>query len=185
MTISPGRIQYLDGHSSAYLAGLFRKVREPNLQWIPAGLTVAEFVYSLGLSVRTWQMASGLHCSELSSIKTMVGYKNIDVYIARKYKRGSCQYNSVRDHERLHVGIFQDTLTQFSPMIESELRKLADAQDSIITEQTDTAMKIYQARIKTALDPIIGKIDKVLNERNSAIDTLANYRKEQHNCLNW
>jgi hypothetical protein len=185
MTIDPGQIRYLDGHNTAYLARLYKKVGTLNSQWVPAGLTVAEFVYSLGLSVRTWRMPSGLHCSELNSIETTVGYKSIDVYIASKYKRGSCQYNSVRDHERIHVGIFQDTLEQFNPVIKSALRNLADRQESIITDQSATAIKIFQARIKTTLDPIIGNIDKILNKRNSAIDTVENYHKEQQNCLTW
>ena len=112
-------------------------------------------------------------------------YDSIDVYIDKKYRPGSCQYNSVLDHERQHVVVFLDTLDQAVPGIELRLRNTVKAQDSVITDDQKLGIKILQARIEKVLKPLMRKINKRLDVQNGAFDTVKNYKREQKNCLTW
>ncbi len=185
VVINSGVVRYNTNRDRQYLTKLFNSVNTARKGWNPAGLTVADFGFSFGLSVKTWQLPSKLFCTELNSVEANFGYNTIDVYIDRKYKFGSCQYNSILDHEMLHLNVFQETLKTFAPSIRTKLRETIDRIEPVVTSKSQVGLDILQSRIENTLKPLIKKINKVLIKRNAELDTLEKYRKEQKNCSSW
>ena len=186
LKINLGQVNYFNNFDRSYLASQLSRTKSASkVGWVPSGMTSVGLEYSIHLSVQVQRMSSGLYCSELRAVDTIVGYKSVDVYIANDYAPGSCQYNSILDHEHLHVGVYQDTLVEYAPRIETELRKAVDRQDSVITDDSEMAVKILQARIEKPLKFLINRIDKILEKRNAALDTMENYHKEQEHCSSW
>jgi hypothetical protein len=184
--IYPGEVEYFNKYDRAYLAKKLSTSKTiSKAGWVPSGMTSVGFGYSIHLSVQVRQMSSGLFCSELSEVEARVGYDSVGVYIASDYAPGSCQYDSVLEHEHVHVGIYQQSLVEYASLIEKELRKAIERQESVITDHSDIAVKILQARIEKPLKFLINKIDKTLKKRNAALDTIENYKKELGNCSSW
>ncbi len=130
-------------------------------------------------------MLDGSFCSHLAAVEAAVKYNSIDVYIARDYKRGSCQYYAILDHERRHVGVFNDTLLEFAPRMEWQLREAANTMEAIHNRDRHKAVARFQERLERAMQPLFTEFNRVLASRNSALDTEENYREEMKNCLSW
>lgn len=185
LTVSPGQINYITSRNKAGLRRLHSGVRSIDSDWSPIGLTMAELGLGLAVSVRAEGTADGRYCAEVASVEATLGYDVIDVYIASEYPRGSCQYNAILDHERLHVMVFQDTLDQYFSQVEETLRRAANSAKPVLTRDPDRASRKLQAILERAAKPLFRAINKTLDRGNGALDTRENYEREQTNCISW
>lgn len=185
LDVNPGQISYITDRSKAGLRQLHAGYRAADASWSPIGLTVAELGFGLAVSVRAEATPDGRFCAEIAAVEATLGYDVIDVYIASEYPRGSCQYNAVLDHERLHVIVFQDTLNRYFPLVESALRNAADTAKPVLVRDPDKATKKLQAALERVAKPLFHQINEALDEGNGALDTRENYVREQDNCVSW
>ena len=184
-TATPGQPRYDETKSKSRLRSLNRSHGQQTAGWSPIGLTLADRSMRIGVSVRSEQLSDGSFCSSLASVEASVVYNSIEVYIANEYKRGSCQYGAILDHERRHVGVFNDTLMGFAPRIERHLYDTANTLEPIHSKDHRKAAKILQDHLERALKPVFKEFDRVLAWRNGALDTEENYREEMKGCLTW
>lgn len=185
LEVNPGLINYNTNRDRAELRQLHSGYQTIGANWTPIGLTVAELGLGLSVSVRAEAMGDGQFCAKIAAVEATLGYDVIDVYIASEYPRGSCQYNAVLDHERLHVIVFQDTLNQSFSSVESALRQAADTAKPVLVRDPNKATKKFQAVLERAAKPLFHQINETLDRDNSALDTLENYEREQDNCVSW
>jgi len=185
LDVNPGRINYITNRNRAGLRQVHAGYQIAGVNWTPIGLTVAELGLGLSVSVRAEAMGDGRFCAKIAAVEATLGYDVIDVYIASEYPRGSCQYNAVLDHERLHVIVFQDTLNQSFSNVESVLRQAADTAKPVLVRDPNKATKKFQAVLERAAKPLFYQINETLDRGNSALDTLENYEREQDNCVSW
>jgi len=185
LEVNPGRINYITDRSKAGLRRLHSGYRTADANWSPIGLTVAELGFGLAISVRAESMADGRFCAEIAAVEATLGYDDIDVYIASEYPHGSCQYNAILDHERLHVIVFQETLNRFFSRVEAALRHAADTAKPILVRDPDKATKKFQSALERVAKPLFHQINAATDEGNGALDTLENYQREQDNCVSW
>ena len=87
---------------------------------IPYGITIGR--YDLDIVVETDSVRNGPGlCTHLRSAHAVVGLKQLDVVIDRRFGAGSCQRQAVLDHERQHVEIFREAIRYYEPAIERAL----------------------------------------------------------------
>lgn len=153
--------------------------------WRPVGLTLTELEFFLSVRVTATPAAKGRYCGHLESVEATIGYEKLTVYVARKYRPGSCHYRSIMDHEQLHVSIFRNTLAQFSPRVERRLRRAAAAMRPIVSSSADQAANRMQRKLQNEIKPLFREMNRVLDAANAKLDTPENYRREQARCNGW
>ena len=185
-TVDPGQPRYHTNKNKGQLTKLQRQTMgQPSAGWLPIGLTLTERGLQFGLTMRQQQLSDHSYCSEVASVQASLLYHRIDVYIAREYPRGSCQYNSIVDHERRHVGIYHDTLAEFAPRIENTFYDVLGKMKPVHNNDPERALQHYMEKLERATAPLFDELDRVASSRNASMDTPENYRKEQQYCLSW
>lgn len=161
--------------------------RKPLLgaNWEQAGLTKAKEEYSLRLSARAIDLGNGRYCVVLDKINLGLGYKEMKVYVNRKYLRGTCEYDSILRHENLHVRINHDAMDYHAPRIFQQLKQYANSIGPLYTASPEQTNK----RLKQLLSQKMAQLHKPMvterRRRHGEIDTRDNYRSEQARCTNW
>ena len=127
-------------------------------------------------------------CVNLDKINFKIGYDKFDVYIDKKYKKDSCQYNAVKTHEDEHVLIFKEAMTFFAPDLKKSIRESVanilpeKVYDSVRAEQ------IFHKKAKEVLSdirPLLNHINQKIEEKQALIDTVDSYEKVQRKCKRW
>ncbi len=178
-------------HHDVDLFGLPRvadHMERPPRGWALQGLTVARA--RLTLTARWRQMAlpgGGGVCVWLDSVKAVMGVPEQQVYIAADYPAGSCEYNAILRHERLHVGINARTTAAFAaPMRTLLWQTILDNRPLLIRrDHVDPATVI--GRLQDGVRPELARLQSVLRVRNGVIDTPEAYRRQrlQAGCHRW
>lgn len=186
LTESPGDIRYIETASRQRLRQLQgRHATYVASGWQPIGLTLAELGLGISVSVRSEVMSDGRFCSVLSAVEATVGYDVIDVYIAREYQRGSCQYSVILNHERQHVVVFETTLNEHIPLLLQVLERTAEEMRPIKGRDRNRAARDMQAKMQDAAREVLDRIGATLDRRNARLDTDDQYRREQRQCAHW
>ncbi len=186
MESSQGQLRYHEGLNSTQLSKMRGNVgRRMGPMWVPTGLTVADENYHLKTNTKIYQLGHGRYCAVLESAQLFIGYKNIDVYISNKYKRNSCEYNSILNHENIHVQIFRDTLFKHSSGIEKTIRRQAPRIGPVYLRSADAAASKLQRLLDAKIKPLFKRMSADISRKNARIDTKANYRREQAMCAEW
>ena len=133
------------------------------------------------------QKWDGHYCYWLQGIEVELLYKSLEVYVAREYKRGSCEYKAILRHEREHVAIARRNLEKFKP-------KVRYALTSLLLPTPDRPIKLasagaseaaLEALLEKVLDPVYQEMQEDLNKAQAAIDTPQSYARVRAQCSNW
>jgi hypothetical protein len=182
-----GTMVFNTGHSRQQLRRLKenRSRSRVGAGWVPIGLTLTELRLQMNIRVNAMPDGRGRFCASLDSVNASIGYDKLMVYVARKYRRGSCQYNSIVGHERGHVAIFRDTLDRYRPRIEGRLRRTAARLGTISVRTPKQGASRMQRSLEREMEPLFREINRALDRANSRLDTPQNYQREQANCPSW
>lgn len=127
-------------------------------------------------------------CVQISQMKIDIGYDTLDVYIDKKYKPGTCEYEVVKEHENYHVRVSQEAMSFFKPDIEDALRKAVSRIKPTEVRSQKEAERVFQDQfhqVMHEIHPLIDHINKKIAEKNYAIDTPESYRETTALCKNW
>lgn len=183
---SMGNLRYRNGFSSAQLSRMRGSVgRRLGPNWTPTGLTLAENRYELKTSTKIYDLGRGRYCAVITQANLFLGFKDIDVYVSNKYPQGSCEYDSILNHENTHVSIFRDSLYKHSSGIERSIRQKAPKIGPVYLRSANAAANKIQKLLDAKIRPLFKRMEQDLNRRNARLDTKSNYRREQSMCANW
>ena len=127
-------------------------------------------------------------CVGIKDITFEIGFDQIDVYIDRKYKPGSCEYKIVKEHEDHHAQLSRQAMIFFKPDIEKALRTSLKNYRPRYVHSKRQAEQVAQRQFEQLVEdvrPVIDHVNKVLAQKNAAIDTPASYRQVTAQCDNW
>ncbi|MEX2311330.1 MAG: hypothetical protein WD624_02635, partial [Rhodospirillales bacterium] len=113
-----GQVVVNNEHSLDTLRQMQRRSGRANAfgsAWTPVGLTLTELKYQMQLQIEALPLPTGRYCARLTTVNATLGYDTLSIFIARKFRPGSCAYHSIRDHEMTHVAVFQKALDEFYP----------------------------------------------------------------------
>ena len=184
----PGRVVYDNGKTRRQLQRLQGKSRGASNSkrgWKPIGLTLTELKFRMNISVRTLSRPGNGHCGTVSGVTATLGYERITVYLDKRYKRGSCQYRSVLEHEKEHVAIFRGVLDRYAPKVKRRLVLAASGLKPIAARSPQRAADKLQKALQRQMEPLFEEMNRTLDRENDSIDTAANYRREQARCRKW
>ncbi|NVK18221.1 MAG: hypothetical protein HWE30_05970 [Methylocystaceae bacterium] len=153
--------------------------------WIPTGLTVADENYHLKTNTKIYSLGHNRYCAVLKSANLFIGYRNIDVYVSNKYMPGSCEHESIMNHENIHVQIFRDTLYKHAFGIEKAIRQRAKRIGPVYLRSADAAANKIERLLDAQIRPLFKRMSQDITRKNARIDTKSNYRREQAMCSNW
>jgi len=181
------KIIYKTGKSSSDLQRMQRQ--RGRLQgagnWRVLGLTLTEFRYAIKTAAMMIPVKGGGYCAQPVSYDLSVGFSDFQVHIDRKYKRGSCEFAAIRDHEITHVTLFRSNLSRYLPLIKRQARAAATAVKSVAVNDPDSGAQNLQDQMQRRMGPLIKKLNRDANTANARIDTAKSYRNVQMLCDNW
>jgi len=175
-TRSQGGLKRLQGHSAT--------LRRAN-GWSPVGLTTTELGFSMNVRINALPAERGRYCGYLETVNATVGYDELTVYVARKYRPGSCQYTSIMQHEETHVLVFRRMLNQYAPRVERRLTTAAQRLRPIVATSPKEAARRLKDKLRREVQPLFRELNRELDKANARLDTPQNYKAEQARCSNW
>ncbi|MBY0510079.1 MAG: hypothetical protein K2P94_07980 [Rhodospirillaceae bacterium] len=127
----------------------------------------------------------GGYCIYITRIEAEFGWKRMDVYVANDFKRDTCEYRAILDHENQHVGINNAALKEFAPRMRLALEKILADQQPVFSPDgqagTDAALEAVQDRMVGYLD----QFQSLTAQRNAPLDSQNNYGETAKLCSNW
>jgi hypothetical protein len=153
--------------------------------WQPIGLTLADVQMHTQVQIQAVPAGRGRYCARLTAVEATMGVDRIDVFVANRYRPGSCQYESVLEHEMRHVAIFRDAVQRFAPAVRRRLEETARALPAVSAPSADEAAKRLQARLQRQVQPIFKEMNRAIDRANQLLDSPENYAREQTRCPSW
>lgn len=123
----------------------------------------------------------------LKKVSLLLGYKNLDVLIDSKYKKNSCEYKAIKEHEKGHVKIYQSELKYYGNMILTAIKNK-------IFDNVELLQNKKKVEIEKVLDGIFNspevlvlkdKLQQVLVLKNQEYDSQEEYLRVNKLCDNW
>ncbi len=187
LQINPGRVAYNTRKDRRQLRRLQGQRGSPSRKrgWHPIGLTLTELKFRMKISINTLPRPGQGHCATVGAVEAELGFGDITVYVDKRYRKGSCQYRSVIEHENEHVAIFRSTLDRYAPKVEDRLTRAAEKLKPVAASTPNQAAKRLQKALQRQMAPLFKEMNRVLDSKNNGIDTAANYKREQARCSKW
>ena len=184
---NPGKIVYDTSRSRAQIkrlksvgGGVGRK-----RGWHPIGLTVSELKFQMEISVNVLSRSDTLHCATVNEVRAQLGFDQITVYVDKRYRKGSCPYRSILDHEHEHVNIFRNALAHYAPKVEARLTEAAARLKPVSARSVNRAAEKLQKALHRKMKSMFKTINATMDANNARIDTVDNYKREQARCTTW
>jgi hypothetical protein len=153
--------------------------------WTPVGLTLTDLKYRMRLQVEALPMSNGAYCARVTTVDADLGYDKLRVYIARRFRPGTCAYKSINAHEMTHVTVFRQALEQFHPRLRHRLQRAAQGLEPVRSSSPDAAAAYLRQRLSATVEPLFLEMNRELDRNNARLDTPDRYRQEQALCAEW
>lgn len=149
------------------------------------GLTYAEISLGMSASTRSIPRERGGYCVYLEEVKADFGFDRFDVYIGREYRRGTCEYRTILDHENEHVAINNRAVKDYGPRLRRTIEQQLSYLPPLFTPSVNTGARLAIQQLQERLQPVMNAFKREQSRRNRAIDTDANYGALQELCTDW
>jgi hypothetical protein len=163
----------------AAVAASAQQLRSP-AGWHINGLAQARPTYDLRLQGEVMQ-----DCYRPKTVAVTLGFKEpIQVFIASKYRPGTCEYEAIRQHEMQHVRIYRNSISNYAGRLQFDIK---NAVASLSPQQLISA-QAQQLSFNKVVEATARVFDQMMEESrrlNASLDTAENYRYEQARCSNW
>lgn len=129
----------------------------------------------------------GNACVELKKLEVLFWAKP-QIHIASNFKKGSCEYREVLGHEQKHIRTLRSFVKAEAPKLKREVRKIVKAtrtQYKVKEHGVTTAQKNIEKQIFKRLESYQNRIMPILEIRQKAIDSPAEYKRVAAKCNNW
>ena len=165
-------------------AELYKKHRRVGQDLEVRGLTVATPVLSYLIAHRTFR-SGGKTCVYPSQVEATVGYKTIEVFVAKEYRKASCQYKAVLIHEKEHVAAYRKALKKGASRIKSRLKGFLKKFTPISVAKGEDPTQAIADKINAGLEKALTDYSNEAEDLNAVIDLPKNYRKTEKKCKKW
>ncbi|MCL2439006.1 MAG: hypothetical protein FWD15_00670 [Alphaproteobacteria bacterium] len=113
------------------------------------------------------------------SVAFNVGYSSVKIHVHDKFRRGSCEFYAIVDHEAKHVEAYSRVLRRYAQLFEEELVILQYRLNRNIAEIRREIEKSQN------ISNIHNLMKAELERENAAIDTPAESQRVRALCRNW
>ncbi len=126
-------------------------------------------------------------CFWVESVRLTARHSSPDIYIARKYRRGGCQYRAVLAHERQHIRVSRDLINRYRPRLTMALTSLlipTGRRPVYVTSRAEAEAKV-RALMADVAEPVYREMAAKLAKARAALDSPASYRRLFKMCKSW
>lgn len=146
------------------------------------GLTKAEPGYRLTVEGTIAPAGGPWFCAVLTKAKVIVRVSKLDVYVTSEYRKNSCLYNAVLEHELKHVANLRDTLNDMIGRMKGELARAATLAGVGDARSREGALVVLKDRIQAKLKPLFDDWQREHNKRDKALDSAESFIAEESLC---
>lgn len=149
------------------------------------GLTVAALRIGKGTRGRLHPAGPGRWCVQVTDIDLRIGFLDQTVYVPRGYAAGSCEYDTVLEHEKAHVTDNLTILDDMGQSFKDRAEVLALTMASLIVASREEAEAVPLARLGAALEPLAADFAEAQARHAARRDTQEEYAAIAARCGNW
>lgn len=147
------------------------------------GLTLARRESTVELIIGTMKSPSGGLCVQPREVKITLGYPQVVVYVAKRFPKGSCPFQTVLLHEQQHVEASKQALAKYGPHIEEAVMEAINRQSWPVAVRSEAeARRILMGYVNAAMKPALDAMDAEEEGINKALDTAENYKATLEQC---
>lgn len=182
-----GAIRFSNGYSGSQLEAKRRRggaAAAPGPEWHPVGLMGRDLKWEFRAQVQG-ERRGNRYCVGLKHAEMTIGYDRIDVYVDRRYRPGSCQYQVILEHENQHVSNFRNILGTYLPVIRRRLADEAAAAPAISAGTMSAGARHFVNLLRDRLTPLIEQMQAEMAAADARLDTADSYRATQARCDGW
>jgi hypothetical protein len=148
------------------------------------GLAHVELRYQLNIGTSV-QKIGNRYCVALESISIAFGRKNSEIYVANKYRPGTCEFKAVLRHEQEHMEINDRIQKKYEAKLREYLVNKVKSIQPYYTTSPKNAPKQLASRFTGETDRLIKQFSSERERENDKIDTPQSYRKVRSQCAKW
>ncbi|SDE86547.1 hypothetical protein [Rhodospira trueperi] len=149
------------------------------------GLTVTNAAFGFRTRIELFHRRDGMVCVYLRSVEAHMNQVDTVVYVAREYPKGSCNYDNIYEHEKMHVGVYYFTQRDYAPRVRERLQRLVRGINPQVVRTEAAAREVHTEILNRGVADLLADMEAERKRRNSALDTPENYRREQAKCPSW
>mgnify|MGYP001211214656 CR=1 FL=1 len=149
------------------------------------GLTHTSQEVSYSMRSEIVQISPNRYCGRILSVDVTITVTKLKVYVLRKYRRGSCQYAAIIDHEHEHVATYQNGIETLERAFLNRLWRTIKNLRPGIASSPQRAQQIAFRNMDTALARILTPIERQMRVRDRQIDTPLSYQLIRQQCRTW
>ncbi|MBE7635450.1 hypothetical protein GUA87_01225 [Sneathiella sp. P13V-1] len=138
-----------------------------------------------GIEVRELEMRSGVKCVWLLKAKMTFDTIKSEVFVDRKYRKGTCEFDAVLSHEKEHISIYARVKRKYEAILRDRLTRWAHNMQPVQVSVSTSGADLMTKRLIEDMQPIIVEHGRVGKRESSKIDTESSYRRVDSRCSNW
>lgn len=158
---------------------------EPSIDGRVLGLMAFKANTGYGVRAEKQPLGNNNICVRLISAHVKVTVLHADIYVAREYKAGTCQFKAVLAHEKEHVAINQRYQEKFVAAAKKELKKFARRMDPFIVKPSYDVQDDIINRLARVMKPLEEDYYRERRKAHKRIDTPRSYQKVRSRCAKW
>ncbi|MGY8990206.1 MAG: hypothetical protein ACKVHL_01245 [Rhodospirillales bacterium] len=189
ITVEPlfGTINYRMGNTRVDLQRIAGRHAGRSLpgNWYPLGMTQTESIIRAKSEFTIQPLQSGRFCAYPSSVLVSVGYPAFTVWVDRRYRQGSCEYQAILDHEHDHVKIYRDQLRLHIDDIHQRVAEILRRQQPVFATSSGHATERAKRQLFRRILPLNRRLQRAADVTNHQIDTVSSYQAIHDLCQNW
>ncbi len=128
---------------------------------------------------------AGKGCVHIDTIDVIV-HVNPTIYVAREFKKGTCEHKAIVEHEKKHVKVDADVAAKYAAIIREQLKAKLIEIGSTFGPVPLSKLDDVQKRVQAELDKVVtSNTDQMTAERRElqqSIDTAEEYRRVSNQC---
>ncbi len=127
------------------------------------------------------------YCFWITTIDVLLRYDAPDIYVAKEYRRNSCNYRAVLEHEKRHEKIAQQVMKRYIPRFQSVFTSLLipKRKSAIFVSSREDGKRKVSPLLKKVIRPVYKELEGALAREQAAADTLREYRKVLRRGKRW
>lgn len=128
------------------------------------------------------------YCVGVTKIYFEIGFDKFNVYIDKKYRKGTCERRVIKEHEDEHVTIYREGMHFFAPDIKKAIRQAVKSLRPQMVSSASDGQRFFEAQanqVVNKLSPLLDHINMKLEEKQGMIDTPESYARTSRKCKNW
>lgn len=187
VTVEPTRPRILNDRSQPEIHAMLHGGKLASTKggdWRTVGLTRAELAMHTAARSRLRKAGQGF-CVDVTSLQVRLRYSDMTVFIPESYRKGSCEYEAVLEHERQHVQVNEEVLQAFADDFRKKARAIVEDINPIYVKTERQAREMPLEIVNRRFEPLMKEFRATQDRRNAALDTESEYRRVQERCGAW